>query len=88
MRVIASDLAAHAATAGSISPEWVSYLAQAGRFLAVAGILYYTIKAVILMLAGIVAIFTRDEQRREACLEIVRTVSRGWPLPPRLPRSG
>jgi len=81
-----TGLAAHA-TGGVIPPELVSYLALVGRYLAVATVLYYAIKAAILLLAGIVAVFTRDDKRRDACLEIVRIVGRGWPWPPRLPGS-
>jgi hypothetical protein len=80
--------ATHATGAGVISPEWVSYLALAGQYRAVAAVLYYAIKAVILLLAGTVAIFTKDEKRGQRCVEIVRTVGRGWPWPPRLPGHG
>jgi hypothetical protein len=83
-----AGLATHATIASAVLPQWVAYLALAGRYLAVAVVLYYAIKAVILLLAGSVAIFTKNEGRREACLEIVRTVGRGWPWPPRLPGSG
>jgi len=78
-------LASHASTASVIFPQWVSYLAPAGHFLAVVAILYYAIKTVILLLAGSVAISTKDEGRRAACLEIVRVVGRGWPWPSRSP---
>jgi hypothetical protein len=82
-----AGLAARATTAGAISPQLVSYLALAGRSLAVAAVVYYTIKAVILLLAGTVAIFTKDEKRGQRCVQIVQAVSRGWPWPPRPPEA-
>jgi hypothetical protein len=80
-------LAAHATTASITSPQWAPYLAHAGQFLGAVAVLYYAIKALILLLTATIAIFTKDDKRREACLEIVRAVSRGWPWPPRLPGS-
>lgn len=74
-------LAAHAATASALLP----YLASAGRYVAIAALVYYTVKAAVLGIAAIVGICTKDEKRRTACLEIVRTVGRGWPWQPRLP---
>lgn len=80
-----AGLAAHATTASIVLPEWTLYLACAGRYLAVAAILYYAIKALILLLAGIIAIFTKDKKRGQRCVQIVQAVSRGWLWPPRPP---
>ena len=70
-------LAAHA--------EFLSNLALASRPLAIIVAAYYAIRATIFLLAATVAICTKDEQRRGACLEIVRIMCRGWPRLPRLP---
>jgi hypothetical protein len=80
-------LAAHANTAGVIPPDWTPCLALAGHYLGFAVVLYYTSKALILLLAGTVAIFTKDEKRGQRCVQVVQAVSRGWPWPPRLPGS-
>jgi hypothetical protein len=81
------DLAAHAAHAVTLSPELLPYLAAVGRPLAITVTAYYAIKAAIFLLASTVAVCTKDEKRREACLEIMRIVCRGWPWPSRLPGS-
>jgi hypothetical protein len=78
-------LAVHAT--GVISPEFLPSLADVGRPLAITVTVYYAIKAVVFLLATTVAISTKDEKRRQACVQIVQAVSRGWPLP-RLPGSG
>jgi hypothetical protein len=75
----------HAAHAGIISPELLPYLAGVGRPLAIIITAYYAIKAVIFLFASTVAVCTKDGDRREACLEIMRIVCRGWPWPPHLP---
>jgi hypothetical protein len=75
---------AHTAALNAVSPGLLPYLDFAGRPLAVAVAAYYAIKAVIFLLAAIVAICTKDEKRRSACIEIVRAVCRGWPWPSRL----
>jgi hypothetical protein len=62
-----------------ISPELLPYLAGVGRPLAITITAYYAAKAAIFLLATMLAICTKDEKRREACLEIVRNVCRGWP---------
>jgi hypothetical protein len=80
----AVDLAAHA---GTIPPELLPYLGSVGRPLAITVTAYYAIKAAIFLLASTVAVCTKDEKRREACLEIIRIVCRGLPWPPRLPGS-
>ena len=80
-----AGFAAHATTVSVALPQWTLYLALAGRFLGVAAVLYYGIKAVVLLLAGTVAIFTKDEKRGQRCVQIVQAVSRGWPWPPRPP---
>jgi hypothetical protein len=82
-----TGLAAHTASTSVALPEWALYLAYAGRYLAVAAVLYYAIKAVILLLAGTVAIFTKDKERGQRCVQIVQAVSRGWPWPPRPPEA-
>jgi len=46
-------------------------------------VLYYGIKAVILLLVGVVGVCTKDEGRREACVKLAGIVCRGWPWPPR-----
>ncbi len=51
-------------------------------------IVYYAAKAVVFLLASVVAICTKDPERRKACLEIVSAVSRGWPWPSRLSGPG
>jgi hypothetical protein len=80
----AVDLAVHV---GTLSPELLSYLAGVGRPLAITVTAYYAIKAAIFLLASTVAVCTKDADRREACLEIIGIVCRGWPWPPRLPGS-
>jgi hypothetical protein len=80
-----TGLAAHAATASVALPPWALGLAYAGRYLAVAAVLYYAIKALALLLATVVGICTKDKERGQRCVQIVRAVSRGWPWPPRLP---
>ena len=80
-----TGLAAHVTAPSIVLPQWALYLGLAGRYLAVAAVLYYAIKAVILLLAGTVAIFTKDEKRGQRCVQIVQAVSRGWPWPPRPP---
>jgi hypothetical protein len=54
------------------------YLVAADRPLAIVVIAYYTSKMAILLLAVTMAIFTKDENRRETCLQIMQAVSRGW----------
>jgi hypothetical protein len=61
----------------------MSYLAAAGHPLAFMITLYYGVKAAVFVAAGTVAMCTTDDKRRDACLEIVRIVCRGWPWPPR-----
>jgi hypothetical protein len=80
-------LHAHAATAGFLSSGFLPYLAAVGHPLALTVTAYYGIKAAVLLAAGTVAMCTKDDKRREACVEIVRIVCRGWPWPPR-PGSG
>jgi hypothetical protein len=74
-------------TRGLIAAEILSYGAPVGRPLALAAVLYYGIKAVILLLAAVAGICTKDEKRGQRCVQIVQAVSRGWPRPPRLPGS-
>ena len=62
-----------------------SYLATAARPLAIVIVVYYAVKAAILLGAGAVAMHTENDKRRETCLELVRIISRGWPWSPRLP---
>jgi hypothetical protein len=59
-----------------------SYLGALG---AIALILYYGVKAVMFALVSILAIFSKNEDRRETCLEIAGMICRGWPWLPRLP---
>jgi hypothetical protein len=61
------------------------YFAAVGRPLAITVTVYYGIKAALFLAAGTVAMCTKDDKRRDACVEIVRVVGRGWPWPPRLP---
>jgi hypothetical protein len=77
-------LAVHAPTSAVIPQELLPYLTAAGRPLVITFTVYYAVKAAVFLLATVVAICTRDEKRREACVQIVEAVSRGWPLP-RLP---
>jgi hypothetical protein len=37
------------------------------------------IEAVLFLVAGVVAICTKDDKRRAACLEIVQIACPGWP---------
>jgi hypothetical protein len=78
------DLAALAEHAGTTPAELLPYLELVGHPLTIAIALYYAIKAVIFLVAATVAICTKDEKRRAACLVIVRAVCRGWPWPTRL----
>jgi hypothetical protein len=48
-------------------------------------VVYYTIKALALLLATVVGIFTKDKERGQRCVQIVQALSRGWPWPPRQP---
>lgn len=73
---------AHTAPAGFIPPGFLPYLAAVGHPLAITVTVYYGIKAVVFLAAGTVAMCTKDDKRREACVEIVRIVCRGWPWPP------
>jgi hypothetical protein len=82
-----AGLAAHATSANIVLPEWTLYLAYAGRYLAVTAVLYSTIKALILLLATVVGIFTKDKERGQRCVQIVQAVTRGWPWPPGPPRA-
>jgi hypothetical protein len=77
-------LAGHATGGNVISPDLLSYMTAAGRPLAITITVYYAIKAMVFLLATTVAICTKNKERREACVQIVQSVSRGWPLP-RLP---
>jgi hypothetical protein len=86
-RPTVAGLAAHASAASILLPQWALYLGLAGRYLAAAAVLYSTIKALALLLATVVGIFTKDEERGQRCVEIVQAVTRGWPWPPRLPGS-
>ncbi len=67
--------------------QLVPYFAMAGRFAAITAILYFTGRAIALVVTVIVALTTRDEKRSEACVKIVDSLCRGWPWPPRLPGS-
>jgi hypothetical protein len=82
-----AGLVADVTLASIVLPQWVSYLTIAAHYLAVVTALYCGIKAVILLLAGTVAIFTKDKERGQRCVQIVQAVSRGWPWPHRLPGS-
>lgn len=76
------------ATTGNVVPQEVlPYLSTVGHPLAIALTAYYGIKAVILLAASIVAMCTKDDDRRQACLQIAQLASRGLPWPPRLPKS-
>jgi hypothetical protein len=70
-------------TVGFIPPGLLPYLVDIGHPLAVTVTVYYGIKAAVFVAAGTVAMCTKDDKRREACVEIVRIVCRGWPWPPR-----
>jgi hypothetical protein len=66
------------------------YLAVAGHFAvipAIAAITYYLAKALALIMVVIVGVHTTDDKRRQACVDIVHALSRGWSRPPRLPGS-
>jgi hypothetical protein len=69
----------HTASTGVASPGLLPYLLTTSRPLALVVIMYYAVRATVFLLASVVAIYTKDERRRKACLEIVRAVSRGWP---------
>jgi hypothetical protein len=58
------------------------YLINVGRPVAFAVTVYFSVKAAILVTASTVAMHTEDDKRREACLELARIVSRGWPRLP------
>jgi hypothetical protein len=75
-------VAMHVATAVLGRPGFLSYLTTVGRALAITATVYYGIKAVLLLAAGIVAMCTKDEKRREACVEIIRIVCQGWSWTP------
>jgi hypothetical protein len=62
---------------------FVPDLAAVGRPLVIILAAYYGAKTVIFLAAGAVAMHTDDHKRREACVEIVRIVCRGWPRPGR-----
>jgi hypothetical protein len=66
-------------------PQWANSLAHAGQYLGAVAVVYYGIKAVIMLLATVVGIFTKNEKRGERFVQIVQAVSRGRPSPPRLP---
>jgi hypothetical protein len=78
-------LAVPAPTGTAIPAEVLPYLTAAARPLAITVLVYYGIRAVILLVASTVAICTKDETRRSACLQIAQIASRGWPWLPRLP---
>jgi hypothetical protein len=84
---LSAGLGAHTTTASIVLPQWVPYLANAGQYLGAVAVVYYGFKALILLLATIVGIFTKDQERGQRCVQIVQAVSRGWSWPPRLPGS-
>jgi hypothetical protein len=67
------------------SSGFLPHLTAVGRPLAILFAVYYAIKTVVFLAASTVAMCTKDEKRRKACVELVRIVCRGWPRPPRLP---
>jgi hypothetical protein len=76
-----AGLLSHAVAAGGFAPEFLPSLA------AITVTTYYAVKAVTFLLAVTVAVCTGDPKRRDACIEIIRIMCRGWPWPPRLPGS-
>jgi hypothetical protein len=61
----------------------LSNLLTAGCPLTIVIAAYYAIKAVVYLAAGIVAMHTEEDKRRDACLEMMRITSLTWPRPSR-----
>jgi hypothetical protein len=80
--------ATDAVARGLISAAFLPYLPQIGHPLAIVAGVYYGVKAMILLLAGVVGVCTKDEGRREACLKLAGIVCRGWRRSPPQPTSG
>jgi hypothetical protein len=77
-------LPTHTAAVHAASPGVLPYLLSDSRPVAVAIIVYYATKAAVFLLASVVGIFTKDEKRRKACLDLAQMICWGWSLP-RLP---
>jgi hypothetical protein len=68
----------HPAAVGVVGSGPVSYLTVVGRPLAAAVAVFYVVRAVVFLVAGMVAVCTKNDNRREACVEIVRVMCLGW----------
>lgn len=72
-------------------PEFLPYLTVAGPVVVILAIVYRAFKGLSLLLAVIVGICTRDENRRDACVEMVCALCQVWsrrsrsPAPSTLP---
>ena len=65
----------------------MAYVGNLVPFTAISVLAYYTVRAIALLAAVIVALCTSQNERRLACVAIVDSLCRGWPWPPRLPGS-
>jgi hypothetical protein len=79
-------LTVHTTTGTAVLADLLPYLAIVGRPMAITISAYYAIRTVVFLVVTVVAVCTKNDKRREACLQIVQAVSGGWPWSARLPR--
>jgi hypothetical protein len=68
-------------------PDRLAYLAAISQPLMITLIVNYAVKALVFLVASIVAIRTKDDQRRDTCVKLAKMSSLSRPWPHRLTRT-